>query len=231
MRQIITFNNKNWELPAKLPYTEYKYLYMPTYSYASGTVFDTGYKANANTKIEFNFILTIPSSQNGNGAQGILGSRIAGGSSDPNAWFFSFDTGGSGSRTGRFYGNTGTGAKYAGTTKYNPPTEDTTVIMTMSTVIITYGNTTKTIDFTTSSRGTASRTLKLCGWDNEETNKYLCMTGWYGETKISENNILLHDFVPAVRNTDNIVGLLDKVTNNFIQPIDQNYLPTATNTI
>lgn len=37
--------------------------------------------------------------------------------------------------------------------------------------------------------------------------------------------------LPAVRNTDSVVGLLDKVTNNFIQPIDQNYLPTATNTI
>ena len=51
MRQVINFNNKIWPTPG---IHEYSYLYLPTYSSTSGTVFDSGYYANENTKITVN---------------------------------------------------------------------------------------------------------------------------------------------------------------------------------
>ena len=55
------------------------------------------------------------------------------------------------------------------------------------------------------------------------------MLGYWGECQIYENDVLLHNFVPAVKNSDSTVGLWDKTTNTFITPVDTNYIPTPVN--
>lgn len=224
MRQIITFNNKNWELPEPILYTEYKYLHFTSNSSASGSVFNSGYYANANTKIVLKCIF-IPSN-NGNSGQGILGTRAS--ASDPNAWFLAWMKYIGSLTSGRYYGNTGNGSQYDGNVAHNRLTNEITITMTMSTATITDGTTTYTINFGTTSRGTTTDPIILGGFWNEE-HKYLTMLGYWGECKIYENDVLLHNFVPATKKSDNTVGLWDKSTNAFITPIDTNYIPTPVN--
>jgi hypothetical protein len=128
-----------------------------------------------------------------------------------------------------YYGNTGNGAKYDGTSNHNLPTGEVTITMTMSTATITDGTNTYIVNFETTSRGTTTEPIILGGWWAAESNKYLPMFGYWGECWIYENDVLLHDFVPCTRNSDSAVGLWDKSTNAFITPIDTNYIPTPVN--
>lgn len=224
MRQVIVFNNKNWPLPEPRLYTEYKYLHFTSNSGTSGSLFNSGYYANANTKIVLKCILQI--SENGNNGQGILGTRAS--ASDSNAWLISWYK--TDSTRGRYYGNTGAGAKYDGSSSHHLIlTNEITITMTMSTATITNGTTTYTINFGTTSRGTTSGPLILGGWWAGDANKYLSMLGYWGECQIYENDVLLHDFVPCTRNSDSAVGLWDKSTGTFAPPIDNNYIPTPVN--
>ena len=151
---------------------------------------NTGYYPNQNTKFEIS------------GTQGDTDSALFGLS----VVFYCFNN--SGSTT--FYGFCGDSGSFNFTMGSVP------VVLTMSATDGIVINGTKYIDLTASST-TADYPMALFGRMNNSTGE-VAKLGYHriNYAKIYENNILIHSYIPCRRNSDNVLGMFDTVTGNFL---------------
>ena len=151
---------------------------------------NTGYYPNANTKFEI-------SGTQGNTDSALFGLSVV---------FYCFNN--SGSTT--FYGFCGDAGSFNFTMGSVP------VVLTMSATDGIVINGTKYIDLTASST-TADYPMALFGRMNNSTGE-VAKLGYHriNYAKVYENNILIHNYIPCRRNSDNVLGMYDTVSKTFL---------------
>ena len=160
------------------------------YLQSTGTQYiDTGYYPNQNTKFEIS------------GTQANADSALFGLS----AVFYCFDNG----RDATFYGFCGN------TGSFNFAIGGTPVVLTMSASDGIVINGTKYADLTAGST-TANYSMALFGRMNNATGVVEKLGAHkINYAKIYDNNVLVRNFIPAKRNSDNVVGMYDTVSQTF----------------
>ena len=161
------------------------------YMRSSGTQWiDTGYYPNQNTKFKIS------------GKQGDTDCALFGLSQV----LYCFNNSG----TTTYYGFCGDNSSFTFTMRSVP------IVLTMSATDGIVINGTKYVDLTAGST-TADYPMALFGRMTNTTGEIAKLGNHrINYAKIYENNILIHNYIPCRRNSDNVLGMYDTVTGNFL---------------
>ena len=183
--------------------------YIEVASRASGNALNTGYKPNMDTKLVMDVEL-----KSGNTSM-LYGNHYTNSSDTPHYYFMYQVTATSNFIIGYGEYNTGTVSTSAGRIK-----RDARIKFTCDKGAFSYPNAsggTRSINYS-SNGGTfeeSSTTLKLFGYSGTSSNGNAA--GKIYRVTISENDVVLHDFIPCVKLEGSIAGLYDIINGTYVQ--------------
>lgn len=173
---------------------------------SSGTQYiDLGYKGNGNTKVDIKFKYHTASTAVGSGR--VFGSRI---SATSNAFAVGTSSGVVYEVTNRLFWSYDNQPYFASDENFSRNVWKTVVFSATEHRIdgVSAGNDYEIVEFET------PQNLKLFGFDNNGSMGVGYVDVAY--CKLWDNGVLVRDLIPAKRNSDNVLGMYDTVTGNFL---------------